>query len=111
MYRTDNPVLDAERYYAEQEIPDSWYPTCKNCGGTIWDETCYVMDKDDARNTCICKDCKRKALSALNVGVDKSGLINDALDDYMYNFLMDTPVGPEPDYTADRDFVPVYGGF
>ena len=38
-YRTDDPVADAERYFAEQERELRKYPECEACGDPITTET------------------------------------------------------------------------
>lgn len=54
MYRSDNPVLDAERYYAAAEAARARRPRCSCCGYPIDDDTCFNID-----GYIYCEDCLR----------------------------------------------------
>ena len=43
-YRTDDPVADAERYFAAQESELRKRPECEVCGNPIQSETCFHID-------------------------------------------------------------------
>ncbi len=49
---TDDPVADAERYYAEQEREWEKRPKCSICDETIGDEYCYEINDE-----LICQEC------------------------------------------------------
>ena len=52
MIFTDDPVADAERYYAEQQARLSRLPVCIHCGEKIQDDYYY-----DIGNEIICEEC------------------------------------------------------
>ncbi len=52
MFYSDNPVLDAERYMAEQERELEKLPLCSECGEPITDESCWDIDGE-----LYCPDC------------------------------------------------------
>lgn len=51
MIWTDNPVRDAERYFADQEEELSRLPKCDGCGVPLYD---HYFDADGDR---LCDDC------------------------------------------------------
>ena len=51
-YRTDNPVLDAERYYGDQDEALEKLPECSHCGHPIQDD--YLFD---VNGKLFCKEC------------------------------------------------------
>ena len=52
MFYTDNPILDAANYYAEQEAQLERLPVCSECGEYIQGEYCYEIDGE-----YICEEC------------------------------------------------------
>lgn len=54
-YYTDNPVADAERYYADQEREMQKLPKCSECGEPITDDFCWDIDGE-----IYCQDCADK---------------------------------------------------
>lgn len=54
MMWTDNPIADAERYYAEQEEKVKRSPKCTECGEHIQDEYFYEID-----GVYICCECMK----------------------------------------------------
>lgn len=52
MYKTDNPVWDAERYMQECEESLNHLPTCENCGESIQQEDAVHID-----GYWYCDDC------------------------------------------------------
>lgn len=54
---TNNPELDAERYYSEGEEKLKRLPKCVECGEAIQDEA-FIVDDD---GQCWHEDCFRRA--------------------------------------------------
>ena len=52
MIFTDEPVADAERYYAEQQAKLERLPVCDYCKEHIQDDYYYEIG-----NECLCEDC------------------------------------------------------
>lgn len=52
MFWTDDPVADAERYYAAKEDELEKLPKCDYCGHPITDDHCY-----DFGDEVICESC------------------------------------------------------
>ena len=52
MYRTDDPVRDADRYDAELESARDLLPVCDGCNEHIMDDFLYVID-----DMILCEDC------------------------------------------------------
>jgi formylmethanofuran dehydrogenase subunit E len=52
MFRTDNPVADAERHIAEQDAALQKLPRCSECDKRIQDEYCFEINGE-----LICYDC------------------------------------------------------
>lgn len=50
--RTDDPVSDADRYFAEQERELQKLPRCSECDEPIQDEFCYEINGE-----LICERC------------------------------------------------------
>ena len=75
MYRTDNPVLDAERYYSDMEAARAQLPRCSCCGYPIDDDTCFKID-----GYIYCEDCLKAEFE-----VNTEDLIEDAVskEDFM----------------------------
>ena len=44
MYRSDNPIADAERYLAKEEANLENLPECECCGEPITDEFAFLVD-------------------------------------------------------------------
>lgn len=61
MYWTDDPVQDAERYYAEQEEKIKRLPVCADCGEHIQDEFCYEFNGEYICERCL-EDLHKKAV-------------------------------------------------
>lgn len=49
---TDDPVADAERYYADQERRLAMGPRCSECDECIQSDYCYRIN-----DVLICEDC------------------------------------------------------
>lgn len=87
MMRTDNPVLDAERWAAEQEEKvEHLLPNCQACGKVIRDEYCYQYDPDDIE-TCVCESCIDRALKGI-----RPGILRDYMADMISNYQVETPL-------------------
>lgn len=52
MYHTDDPVIDAERYAAEQEAALEFLPVCTICMEHIQGDYCYSINDE-----IICEHC------------------------------------------------------
>ena len=52
MIFTDDPVADAERYYAEQQAKLDKLPVCSDCQEPIQEEYCYEIGRE-----ILCEDC------------------------------------------------------
>ena len=50
---TDNPVMDAEMYFAEQERELQQLPKCVCCGNPIQDETAVCINDELICHGCI----------------------------------------------------------
>lgn len=55
MYYTDNPIADAERYYADQEKELNKLPKCSECGERIQDDFLWNISGE-----LYCPDCADK---------------------------------------------------
>ena len=64
MFYTDNPVCDAERYYAKREEEAEKLPECSECGEKITDEYCYEINDEYICEKCM-KDNHRKDVDML----------------------------------------------
>lgn len=51
-YRTDDPVADAERYFAEQERRFEELPECDYCGERITDDYYWYINGE-----ILCEEC------------------------------------------------------
>lgn len=51
-YYTDNPVADADRYFADKEKELESLPACYECGKHITSEYCYEINGE-----YICEEC------------------------------------------------------
>ena len=51
-YYTDNPVADADRYFADKEKEMDKLPVCYECENPITGEHCYEFNGE-----YICEDC------------------------------------------------------
>lgn len=51
-YRTDNPLLDYDRYISKKEKALSKLPVCVECASHIQDDYCYVINDE-----CIYEEC------------------------------------------------------
>ena len=52
LYRTDDPVRDAENYIADKEAELEKLPKCSDCGYAIQTEKCYEFG-----SKLICPEC------------------------------------------------------
>ena len=52
MMWTDDPVRDAERYFAELDEIERGFPLCSDCGEVVYDD--YVTD---LYGNIICENC------------------------------------------------------
>ena len=52
LFRTDDPVADAERYASEQEAALELLPVCTICNEHIQDDFCYEINDE-----IICEKC------------------------------------------------------
>lgn len=52
MYFTDDPVADADRYFAEKDAELERLPLCSECSEPIQDEYCFEFNDE-----LICYDC------------------------------------------------------
>lgn len=59
MFYTDNPILDAERYYAEREEEVERLPECSECGQPIQDEHCYEINDEYICEKCLVENHKK----------------------------------------------------
>lgn len=55
LFRTDDPVADADRYFAEQEREVQKLPKCYECENPIQTEHCYEVNDE-----LICPDCMER---------------------------------------------------
>ena len=51
-YRTDDAIADFDRYDAEQQKVSEEFPTCCECGCTIYEDFIYEYNDEP-----ICDDC------------------------------------------------------
>lgn len=58
MFYSDNPIRDAENYYARMEEETAKRPVCDCCGYPIIGDICYRIDGD-----LYCEDCMRDEFS------------------------------------------------
>jgi hypothetical protein len=63
-FYTDDPVMDAERYIAEQDAEIEKLPECCECGCKIQDEHCYEINGEYICEECL-KDNHRKNVEDL----------------------------------------------
>lgn len=54
MFMSDNPVRDAENYYAQMEEETERRPKCDRCGYPIIEDTAFRIDR-----MIYCEDCMR----------------------------------------------------
>lgn len=59
IYRSTDPVLDAERYAADCEEQAEKYPTCDICGNIITDETFYEVSGEILCESCMVDTYRR----------------------------------------------------
>lgn len=52
MFYSDDPIRDAEHYYANMEEETAKRPVCACCGFHIVDDVCFRIDGD-----LYCEDC------------------------------------------------------
>lgn len=53
MIFTDDPVADAERYYAEQQAKLDKFPVCSDCEEPIQEEYCYEIGREILCEACM----------------------------------------------------------
>jgi hypothetical protein len=59
--RTDDPIADAERYYASLEEKAKDLPLCSQCGERIYEDYAYMIEGD-----YVCEDCIDKFRISIN---------------------------------------------
>jgi formylmethanofuran dehydrogenase subunit E len=52
-FYTDDPVRDADRYFAEQEQKQSRLPECAECGDKIVDDYCFEVNDEPVCSECM----------------------------------------------------------
>ena len=60
MYRTSNPIADAERYMADLEENLKRFPECSCCGMHIQDEYAYYINDEWICETCMDENYRRE---------------------------------------------------
>ena len=58
MYYTNDPVADAERYYADREKQLESRPICEHCGEHITDDFMFEINGFNVHEDCITDYCK-----------------------------------------------------
>ena len=61
MFFTNDPVADAERYYAEKEAELNRLPVCDCCGDPIQDEYLYLIDNHKYCKACLDEHFRKDA--------------------------------------------------
>lgn len=89
MFWTDNPVRDADMYFAKKDAERLLWlqgnADCQWCGKTITSEDAVVWDRRYPMQSCLCLDCKRRMLAVMETAKN-----NESDEAYTaYRFLED----------------------
>ena len=60
MYRTSNPIADAERYMSDLEENLKRFPKCSHCERHIQDEYAYYINSEWICETCMDENYRKE---------------------------------------------------